>query len=151
AHGRPLGRPFGPQEHGEEFLLVMIVHLDLGNVGAGRGDEMNDRIRQPPVIRPNSGDDDLHALTALKRFEIEAWFKRRLHAGHLGWRRWPKNGHFASLCTTWQCYDTFSLLALCGVSIPRGALSTVTLRHRQTAKFHLAALDISVNCTAVRP
>src|SRR5439155_23663223 len=28
---------------------------------------------------------------------------------------------------------------------------TVTLRHRHTAKFHLAALDISVNCTAVRP
>src|SRR5437660_8139952 len=64
-------------------------------------------------------------------------------------KKWPscKFVHVAM----WRCYDTFSRPALCGVSIPRGALSTVTLRHRQTAKFHLAALDISVNCTAVIP
>ncbi len=47
-------------EHGEQFRLVVVVHLDFGNVGALPGDMVNDRIGQAGMIGTNGGDGDLH-------------------------------------------------------------------------------------------
>ena len=60
----PLTRAFDgqldSQEHREELLLVVVVHLDLGNVGPRSGDVVHDRIGQTFVVRPDGGDGDLH-------------------------------------------------------------------------------------------
>ncbi len=55
-----LGWQFDPQQHGEQAELVMVVHLDFGDVGAQARDVVNDRIGQPTVVGADGGDDDLH-------------------------------------------------------------------------------------------
>ncbi len=46
-------------QQGKEFRLVVVVHLDFGNVGALAGDMVNDGIGQAGMIGTNGGDGDL--------------------------------------------------------------------------------------------
>ena len=63
AQARQLGRrQLDPQQHGEETFFVVIIHLDLGDIGAQTGDMMDDRIGQSTVIGPNRGENDLHGF-----------------------------------------------------------------------------------------
>ena len=38
----------------------MVVHLDFTDIGARLRDVMDNRISQTTIVRPDSGDDDLH-------------------------------------------------------------------------------------------
>ena len=49
-----------PREHREDALLVVVVHLDFGDVRAHAGHGMDDRIGQSAIIGADGGDDDLH-------------------------------------------------------------------------------------------
>ena len=42
------------------LCFVVVVHLDLGDVGAQPGHVMDDRVGQPAVVGSDGGDDDLH-------------------------------------------------------------------------------------------
>ena len=44
----------------------MVIHLYFRDVGSGRGHKVNDRIRQPTVIRSDGGNDDLHIAHLIK-------------------------------------------------------------------------------------
>ena len=52
--------PLDPQQHGEQLFEIVVVHLDFMNVRAAPGDPVNERICQPPVVRSNGGNHDLH-------------------------------------------------------------------------------------------
>ncbi len=58
--GRSLARQLDPQQHGEQALLVVIVHLDLGDVRPLPRHVMNDRVGQAAIVGSDGGDGDLH-------------------------------------------------------------------------------------------
>jgi hypothetical protein len=52
--------------HGEHGLLVMVVHLNLGDIRPETGDVVNDGIGQPTVVGTDGGDNDLHVVVAVR-------------------------------------------------------------------------------------
>ena len=57
-----------PAHHGEDGLFVMIVHLNLSDTGTTARYMMNNRIREPDMVRPNGRNDDFHGMASIDRF-----------------------------------------------------------------------------------
>ena len=51
-------RKMNPQQHGEQRQLVVVVHLDFGDVRALAGDVVDDGVHETDIVGADSGDDD---------------------------------------------------------------------------------------------
>ncbi len=61
--------------HGKHSCLVVIIHLDLGDVGSAACHIMDDRIGKPDVIGANCSDDNFHG-------DLLKGAKGRIRAGY---------------------------------------------------------------------
>ncbi len=97
-----LGRQFDPQQHGKQALLVVIVHLDLGDVGPLTGHVMDDRVGQAAVVGSDGGNHDLHGALfrgCVQKFSVPTGCRGALNyripaprAERSGWPRSDKAG-----------------------------------------------------------
>ena len=66
------GVEFHPSEHRKNRLLVMVEHLNLGDVCTKLGHAVHYRICQTTMIGPYGGNKTLHAwISSRKRFSFE--------------------------------------------------------------------------------
>src|SRR5436190_3060042 len=59
-----------PDEHGEEGLFVMVVHLDFGDVRSLTRHVVNDRVHQADVVGPNRRDDDGNVSVVIGHWSV---------------------------------------------------------------------------------
>ena len=57
-----------PQQHGEQAMFVMVIHLDFGDIGPLPRHMVNDGVGQPPIVGAHGGDHNLHDGTRLELF-----------------------------------------------------------------------------------
>ena len=57
----PIRGPIDAQVHGENTLGVVIVHLDLGDIGPGRRNVVDNRIGEAAVVGTDGCEDNLHS------------------------------------------------------------------------------------------
>ena len=67
--GEAIRRQLDAQQHREDALLVVIVHLDFGDVGPLAGDVVHDRIGEAAVVGADGGDVDLHRVSRVREDE----------------------------------------------------------------------------------